>query len=284
MLMAAGGPVCGCGREGCFEALASRTAIDRDIREAVANGRPSFLADAIGRGERLRSGLLRKALKNEDELVSEVMIRAAGVVGHAVANVMNLLDPDAVVLGGGVMEACSRYIMPTILEHAEQGMMVGPDGVARIVPSALGDDAGVMGAAAIAFEASASGKVGGAAAYTPQIEWIGLGEIQINGHRYTQDVVVRGDGSIKKRRRKLSRQVYGDAHMVSVEEVKQICRSSPHVLVVGTGTEGRLSLGHDACLWLDRQGIRFVQKATPAAVLEYKALKGPRALLLHLRD
>ena len=242
------------------------------------------MSEAIGQDERIRSGLLRKALKQEDAVVTDVMTRAAAIMGEGVANVVNLLDPDMVILGGGLIEACGKYIMPTILEHAERRMMAGSAGLGAIVESALGDDAGVMGAAAMALDAHARGRPAGPAAYVPQVEWIDLGEVQINGQRHTQDVVIRTDGTIKKRRRTLSRRVYGNPHVVSVEEVRHVCKGNPRALIVGTGTEGRLNLGSDARTWLDSQGIKVIDNQSPLAVHEYRMARGPRALLLHLRD
>jgi len=284
MQMVENGPRCGCGRDGCFEALASRTAIERDIRAAVEAGRECTLAEAIRSGERIRSGLLRKALKEEDPLVTEVMLRAAEVMGAGVANVVNLVDPDMVVLGGGVMEACAEFLMPTILRTAEAQMMAVPGGPIPILSSQLGDDAGVMGAAAMAQESLKVRRPGGPTAYVPQIEWIAEGEVQINGERYVADVVVRADGNIKKRRRKLSRRVHGNAHLVSAEEARFICKGRPQSLIVGTGTQQRLSIGEDARMWIEQQEIKLLCFPSPQAVTEYRALRGARALLLHLRD
>ena len=115
MIMQLGGPKCGCGGHGCFEALASRTAIERDLREAISGGRKSVLLELAG-GDLsvIRSGMIRKALDVEDELVCKVMRRAAEVLGYACVNVRHLIDPEAIVFGGGVIEACSDFIMPII--------------------------------------------------------------------------------------------------------------------------------------------------------------------------
>ena len=278
------GPLCGCGRYGCFEALASRTAIERDIRAAVEAGRECMLAEAIRSGERIRSGFLRNALEQGDAVVKEVMTRAAEVIGETVGSMVNVLDPDMVVVGGGVVEACGESLMPTILERAQQRMIEVPGGAAPVVRSQLGDDAGVMGAAAMAQEALRTKRPGGATAYVPQIEWIALGEVQINGQRYVADVVIRADGTIKKRRRKLSRRVHGNAHLVSAEEVRYVCKGHPQTFVVGVGAEERLAIGDDAKMWLEQENIKLVVFPSPQAVAEYRVLRGPRALLLHLRD
>ncbi len=117
IVMQIGGPVCGCGNHGCLEALASRTAIERDIRAALAAGGTSKLTEISG-GDLsvIRSGAIRKALKAEDPLVSGILHRAAETLGYACLTVRHLIDPEVIVLGGGLIEACSEYMMP-ILEN-----------------------------------------------------------------------------------------------------------------------------------------------------------------------
>ena len=117
VVMQIGGPLCGCGNHGCLEALASRTAIERDLRQAVEAGRKTALTDLLqGNLSLIRSSALRKALESEDELVTEVMRRASEVLGYACLTVRHLLDPEVIVLGGGVVEACSQFMLP-IVEH-----------------------------------------------------------------------------------------------------------------------------------------------------------------------
>ncbi len=117
IVMQIGGPVCGCGNHGCLEALASRTAIERDIRAALAAGGTSKLTELSG-GDLsvIRSGAIRKALKAEDPLVTGILHRAAETLGYACLTVRHLIDPEVIVLGGGLIEACSEYMMP-ILEN-----------------------------------------------------------------------------------------------------------------------------------------------------------------------
>jgi len=286
MLMDPAGPVCPCGRVGCFEALASRTAVERDIGRAVEAGRACSLAEVARSGQRIRSGLIAQALDEGDPVVTEIMAGVARVIGEGAASVANLIDPDMVVLGGGLIEACGGRIMPTILEAARARLIEVPGGPVPIVASQLGNDAGIMGAAAMAQAAVESRRPGGPSAYTPQIEWIGEGEVQINGQRHVEDLVTRADGSMHRRRRKLSRRVHGNPHVVSAEEVEYVCRGNPRpsTVIVGSGTEGRMALGQDACAWLEKQGIRAVCLPSMRAVSEYRVTRGPRALLLHLRD
>ena len=115
IVMQIGGPKCGCGNCGCLEALASRTAIERDIRDAIAAGRTSMLSELTG-GDLsvIRSGAIRRALEAEDPLVTEVLRHASEVLGYACLTVRHLIDPEVIVLGGGVIEACSDFMMPII--------------------------------------------------------------------------------------------------------------------------------------------------------------------------
>ena len=117
IIMQIGGPVCGCGNHGCLEALASRTAIERDIRAALQAGGTSKLTELSG-GDLsvIRSGAIRKALKAEDPLVTGILHRAAETLGYACLTVRHLVDPEVIVLGGGLIEACSEFMMP-ILEN-----------------------------------------------------------------------------------------------------------------------------------------------------------------------
>ncbi|MDY0169751.1 MAG: ROK family protein [Thermoguttaceae bacterium] len=151
IVMQMGGPMCGCGNRGCLEALASRTAIERDLREAVNGGRSSMVTELTG-GDLtvIRSRVLCKALEAGDSLVTEVMQRAAEVLGHACLTVRHLIDPEVIVLGGGVIEACGDFVVPIVRQIVEADRLPGAREGGRVVVSALGDDAVVLGAVALA--------------------------------------------------------------------------------------------------------------------------------------
>jgi len=151
MIMQIGGPLCGCGNQGCYEAMAGRLAIERDIREQVAKGRQTVLTEILdGDLSRVRSGALKAALDREDEVVTEVVHRAAEVLGYGCITVRHLLDPEVIVLGGGVMEACSDFILPIVEKIVASDKLPGAREGGKVVLSALGDDAVVLGAVALA--------------------------------------------------------------------------------------------------------------------------------------
>lgn len=153
MVLMVGGPKCGCGNRGCFEALASRTSIFRRIEELIKDGGKSVLTEMLAPGEtykELKSGDLRKAIRKGDKLVEKVIEDAAEYTGIAVANVMNFLNPEVIVLGGGVIDALGDEMMAIIVETARDYAMPGASTDVEIIASRLGDTAGIHGGAVLA--------------------------------------------------------------------------------------------------------------------------------------
>jgi glucokinase len=155
MVLEVGGPKCGCGNRGCFEALASRTAIFRRIQAAIKEGQKCQLVDMLGDDlEDMRSGDLRKAIRRGDKLVEKIIEEAAEYTGVAVGNVINLLNPEVIVLGGGIVDALEDEMLAIIVETARDNAMPGTDKGIDIIASKLGDDAGITGGAVLARRAS----------------------------------------------------------------------------------------------------------------------------------
>lgn len=151
MILEVGGPKCGCGNRGCFEALAGRAALFRRIQDEVKNGQKTILTDMLGPDlEDLRSGDLRKALKKGDKFVEHIIEEAAEYTGIAVGNIINLLNPEVIVLGGGLIQQLADDMMAIIIETAQDTAMTGTLKGIDIVASELGDDAGITGAAVLA--------------------------------------------------------------------------------------------------------------------------------------
>src|SRR5665213_2066458 len=155
MVLEVGGPKCGCGNRGCFEALASRSAIFRKIHTAVKDGQKTLLTEMLGSDlTDLRSGDLRKAIRKGDKFVERIVEEAAEYTGIAVANLINVFNPQMVVLGGGVIDALGDEMMAIIVETAEDYIMSGTAKGIEIVASKAGDDAGIIGGAVLARRAS----------------------------------------------------------------------------------------------------------------------------------
>ena len=151
MVIDVNGPECGCGNRGCFESLASRRAIFRTIQTAVKKGQETILTEMLGKDlEDLRSGDLRKAIRRGDKFVEQVVEQAAEFTGIAVGNLLNLFNPELVVLGGGIIEQLEHEMMPIIEKVARKRALPGTAKGVEIVATRLGDDAGITGGAALA--------------------------------------------------------------------------------------------------------------------------------------
>jgi glucokinase len=138
------GPVCGCGNHGCLESLSSGTAIARRAAEAAEAGRSAALADIKGKEGRLSARLVAEAARAGDEAALAIYDEAGRYLGIALANVVNLLSPEAIVLGGGVMNSRDLF-----LETAERTLrelaLDEPLKYVRLESAELGDHAGALG-------------------------------------------------------------------------------------------------------------------------------------------
>lgn len=153
IIIEAGGPRCGCGNRGCLEALASRTAITRDIRKAIKRGKRSSVAKLLTKETDLLSGKdLKAAYDSRDELVRNAVNRAARLAGIGIGSLLNVLGPEIVVLGGGVVEAFGDDFVARIERSARDIAFDINSKNVKITRAELGDDAGVIGAAMLARE------------------------------------------------------------------------------------------------------------------------------------
>jgi glucokinase len=149
------GRLCGCGRRGCLETVASRLAISAEAAEAAYRGQAPHLMEATGTDlSSIRSGALASAIDAGDRAVEAIVRHAAKDLGIAVASVVNLLAPDIVVLGGGLMEAMPNLYLQEVRAAIKKQAMKPFTKSLKVVPAKLGDDAGILGAAALAAELS----------------------------------------------------------------------------------------------------------------------------------
>jgi len=143
------GPRCGCGLQGCLEAVASRLAISAAAAQAAYRGQAPHLLDIAGTSlDEIRSGALADAIAAGDTVVESIVRLAAGHIGTAIAGVVHLLAPDCVVLGGGLVEAMPRLIVSEVTAAAKKKVLPSFADTFTVVPAELGDDSTAMGAAA----------------------------------------------------------------------------------------------------------------------------------------
>ncbi len=143
------GPLCGCGRRGCLEAVASRLAIASRAAAAAYRGQAPHLLEEVGTDvAKIRSGALANSIAAGDEAIESIVREAARQIGRAVAGAVHLLGPDLVVLGGGMVEAMTELFVTEVSEAAKHRVLPSFADSFEVVAASLGDDAGVMGNAA----------------------------------------------------------------------------------------------------------------------------------------
>lgn len=142
------GPLCGCGRRGCLEAMASRLAVAANAAKCVFRGEAPKLQEIAGTDlANIRSSALAQAVKAGDVAIERLVVEAAKHIGMAVANIVHLIAPDVVVLGGGLVEGLPELICATVQDEAKKRVMPAFVDEFRVVVASLADDAGAMGAA-----------------------------------------------------------------------------------------------------------------------------------------
>lgn len=143
------GPLCGCGRRGCLEAVASRLAISSAAARAVYQGQAPALKKIAGTDlADIRSGTLAQAIKEGDVVIEQIVRDAARQLGVAAGSLVNLLGPDMILLGGGLVEALPEIYVEEVQRAAEQQVMPSFRDTFKITLACLGDFATVKGSAA----------------------------------------------------------------------------------------------------------------------------------------
>lgn len=147
------GHYCGCGHEGCWEQYASGSALVRDAR-AAAIARPrdaAHLLDLVdGKAEKITGPLVTMAAQSGDPLSIELLAELGRWIGEGAASVAALLDPEIIVIGGGVGAAGDLLVKPAREAYGQALPARGHRPEARIDLAALGNEAGIVGAADLA--------------------------------------------------------------------------------------------------------------------------------------
>jgi glucokinase len=152
LIVSMDGPLCHCGNRGCLESLTSRWAIERDIRLAVKAGKTTIVTKLNdGKLDTIKSRILKEALAKNDPVVRAVMGQAAKALGRAAVSLNHAFNPQAIIFGGGVIKACGSFILPIVAKEVRADPFFKKFNTCRVLPSRLGDDAVLLGAARLAF-------------------------------------------------------------------------------------------------------------------------------------
>jgi glucokinase len=151
MVIDVDGPLCTCGNRGCLEMLVSGTALGRAAQRAAQELPDSGFGRALSAGREI-TGMLATELAHDGDPVARDVVEVVGRhLGVGISNVINILNPEVVVVGGGVIAAGELLLEPARRVVAERALAPSRD-QARIVPTRFGDASGMIGAALLAMD------------------------------------------------------------------------------------------------------------------------------------
>jgi glucokinase len=146
------GPICNCGNRGCWETLASGTALAREARHRIEEGvRTSILEYADGDVEKVTAQVIHSAARQGDSLAKELIGRTGYYVGVGLANLVNIFNPELIVIGGGLSNIGDMLLKPAFKTAGERAYKEAFQAV-RFASAELGRNSGVLGAAAFALQ------------------------------------------------------------------------------------------------------------------------------------
>ena len=138
------GPLCGCGQRGCLETFSSKTGMTAYIRQQISRGRETMMAEFVQDGV-FRAKPLKRALEAGDAVAAEAVDRACHWLAVATGSMINMLNPDLVLYGGGVIEAVGDLFLQKILAEVDRYCMPQIRKTTEIKIAALGDDSILYG-------------------------------------------------------------------------------------------------------------------------------------------
>jgi len=115
-----------------------------------------------------------------------------------------------------------------------------------------------------------------------KIDGTEFGSITIDKEVYRHDVLIRQTGEIVKRKKKLSKELYGTSHILSLAEAEFIYQKGDKLFIIGTGQSGNLKLSPEAAAYFARHDCRIVAEPTPRAIAIFNEAHGPKIGLFHV--
>ncbi|MGE0068121.1 MAG: ROK family protein [Solirubrobacterales bacterium] len=147
MVVERGGARCPCGRKGCMEAYAGRSAMETEARRRHGEGHKTDLFKLMEKHgkPRLTSGIWERAIDHDDQLAVKLIDRAIEALGTGIASAVNLIEPEAVIIGGGLgIRFGDRYMEPLMTEMGKHLFLDHKPPAVRV--ASLGDLGGAVGA------------------------------------------------------------------------------------------------------------------------------------------
>ena len=146
------GPLCNCGNRGCWETLASGTALAWETKERIKDGGKTSILDYVGGDvEKVTAEVIHQAAQEGDALARELISQTGYYIGVGLANLINIFNPELIVIGGGLSNIGDMLLEPAFKE-AKARAFKQPYGAVHFAQAELGRNSGVLGAAAFALE------------------------------------------------------------------------------------------------------------------------------------
>lgn len=146
------GPRCKCGNRGCLEVLASGSAIAKRAITEILGGTDTLIKELTnGSIEQITAKIVAEAAKMGDKLSLEIWEEIGEYLGIAIANLINMYNPEIIIIGGGVAQA-GGLLFVSIKRTVKKRVLPGPGKIVKIVPAKLGENVSTIGAASLALE------------------------------------------------------------------------------------------------------------------------------------
>jgi len=251
---------------------------------AIKGGRKSAIEALVNLGkpkEPIRSGTLRKALAMGDPLVTEIVHRAAEVMGLACISISHLVDPDVLLFGGGVIEACGSFILPIVERVLKSDPISGARPGGKVLESSLGDDAVVLGAVALAQQNLGMDPFANAGRVRYPRLTFADGCVAASGRNCCGGCLISADGSSvcgdqfdPKLASDIEKARLGD------KSVRLLCTARPHAVFIGHTGPKPITLTNRARQTLAYHDVNLEIMPAADAVKAFARFKGRKAFLL----
>ena len=271
------------GLYGTVEALASRRAIERAIKEAVEKKVPTIITKLQGgKLVAVKSSVLAEALWRKDPLTMRIINEVCRVLGQACVSLRHILNPDMIILGGGVMEACGDYMLPRIRKiSAADPFFKGIDDC-RVERSFLGDDAVILGAVVLLKQVLGE-KISAGADYYPKVRADKSGNVWVSDKLVRKNIYIRADGKMKKLNGSAALAEGRLSSWLGMSVLKQLCKKGPKVLIVGSARR-RPRITSEGKKFLREYGIEARLLNVTEAVKAYNAARERKAMVVCRRE
>ncbi len=283
MVLDAHSPRKSAGLYGTVEALASRRAIERALKEAVRKKVPTVITKLQGgKLAIIKSSVIAEALRRKDPLTVRVMNEACHVLGQACVSLRHILNPDMIILGGGVIEACGDYMLPRIRRiSAADPFFKGIDNC-RIERSFLGDDAVILGAVVLLKQVLRE-KISAGTEYYPKLRTDKNGNVWVNDKLIRKNIYIRADGKMKKLNGSAASADVRLSRQLGINVLKQLCKRGPKLLIIGSARRRP---------WITPEGKKFLREHViearllnvKEAVKAYNAARERKTMVVYRRE